>query len=446
MTISDLLGRAQAPKLTASDALAMGIQDKSEAGRHFYYQVSDTVLTHGRGVYVYDQDGQALLDAASGTFNLSLGYSHPEIVEVVREQAGQLIHASSSFQVAAVNDLVERLVHATPVNLTRIHLKVASGTGANEGAIKIAQHHTGGRDVITLFRSHLGQSLHMAALSGNAFRTELFESLPVGSVKMPDPYCARCFYRQEPRSCGLLCAERMRDFIEYAGSGRTACVIVEPISGNGGNIASPAGYLQRLRRISDEYGVLLVFDEIQTGFGRTGHMFAADHFGVSPDILTFGKGLGGSGLQVAGLATEERLVGLPGDAHSFTYGANPLACAAGAKTLEILQRPGFLLNVRRQGDRLMGALRRLAEDHRFLGEVRGVGLMIGFEIVDETGEPDVARTHRVVEEARTRGLLLRTSRYGRGNVIKIRPPLIIGDDESAELIAKLDLALEAVAS
>lgn len=152
----------------------------------------------------------------------------------------------------------------------------------------------------------------MINTSGAAFRRAPFPVQIPGVVHVPDPYCLRCFYRQERATCGLLCVERINDFADFVSSGRVAAVILEPISGNGGNVVLPDGYLPALRALCDERGILLIFDEIQPGFGRTGHMFAADTFGVAPHILTFGKGLGGSGMPIAGLLTEERLVGLEG--------------------------------------------------------------------------------------------------------------------------------------
>ena len=404
----------------------------------FYAGVGDRSMAGGRGVYAFDDQGRRYIDCAAGTFNLSLGYGHPEIVEVVRAQAGKLIHASSSFRTEPVMELVERLVGVAPANLNRVHLKVASGSEANEGAIKIAQHATGGRDVVTLFRSHLGQTLAMGSYSGAAFRREPFPNVHPNALCVPDPYCHRCFYRQRPETCGLLCADRIEDFIEYASSGRVACVMVEPISGNGGNIVAPPGYLRRLREICDERDIVLVFDEIQTGFGRTGRMFAADHFGVSPHIMTVAKGLGGSGLQVAAILTEERLVGLDGMHHSFTYGSNVLAAAAACKTIEILERPGFLDNVRRVGDFVQDRLREMRERLPRIGDIRGVGLMIGFEVVDADGRPDVDTTKRLIGGAMDHGLLLRSSLYGRGNVIKFRPPLVMTVDEAAEACERIE--------
>ncbi|MFJ1549183.1 aspartate aminotransferase family protein [Streptomyces sp. NPDC088246] len=412
--------------------------DLTHAQELIYYPVSDYLMDHGEGIYLYDADGNQYIDCASGTFNLSLGYSHPEVVKAMRDQVERLVHATSTFQTKPVNELVRRLVEVSPENLTKVHLKVSGGSTANEGAVKMAQISTGRRDVITLFRSHHGQTMMTTTMSGESFRKAPFPHLMPGVVQVPDPYCLRCFYRQTPDSCGLLCVERVNDFLDHASSGSVACVVVEPISGSGGNIVPPDGYLAALRTLCDERGIALIFDEIQTGIGRVGRMFAAEHYGVRPDILTAGKGLGGSGAQVAAIIADERMSGLGSDHHSFTYGGNILAAAAAATTLDVIGRPGFLENVRAVGAHIMNRLRELATAHPSIVDVRGLGLMIGIEIGDEDGRPHSDRAQALARRGMEHGLILRTSRYGRGNVIKIRPPLVITRAEADLLCDRLD--------
>jgi 4-aminobutyrate aminotransferase-like enzyme len=409
---------------------AYGITDEAIRDA-IYYPVSDELMLRGEGIHLYDADGNEYIDCASATFNLSLGYGHPAVVSAIKEQADQLIHLTSSFQSVPINELVGRLIRLSPDNITRVHLKVSSGSVANEGAIKMAQMATGRADVITLFRSHLGQTMMMASLSGNAFRKESFPRLYPGSLQVPDPYCYRCFYGQRPETCGMMCVDRIDDFMEYASSGQIAAVLVEPISGNGGNIVPPNGYLNRLRSFCDDRDLMLIFDEIQTGIGRTGRMFAAEHFGVMPDAITLAKGLGGSGAQVAAILTSDRLANLPADRHSFTYGANLLAAAAANATLDIVSQPEFLANVRSVGAYILERLVNLR--HPSIGDVRGIGLMIGIELVEPDGRPAVRLTNALAAAAMRYGLILRTSRYGRGNVLKVRPPLILTQDD-AELI------------
>ncbi|MFF3446402.1 aspartate aminotransferase family protein [Streptomyces sp. NPDC002667] len=395
-----------------------------------YYPVSDTRMVAGEGIYLYDSDGRGYIDCASATFNLSLGYRHPAVVQAIKDQADQLIHVTSGFQTAPINALAHRLVRLAPKTISKAHLKVDGGSAANEGAVKMAQRTTGRRDVITLFRSHVGQTVMMASLSGNAFRKQPLAQLYHGGLQVPDPYCMRCFYGQDPRSCKLMCVDRINDFLEYASSGSVAAVLVEPISGNGGNIVPPDGYFAALRELCDTHGMKLIFDEVQTGIGRTGRMFAAEHFSVDPDAITLAKGLGGSGAQVAAILTSDELAGLPTNDHSFTYGANLLAAAAALATLDIIDDADFLANVRTTGGHILDRLEALRGAHPQIADVRGVGLMIGVEIVDEAGRPSAALTNRLAERALDHGLVIRTSRYGHGNVLKIRPPLVLTLEEA----------------
>lgn len=410
-----------------------------------YYPVSDLKMVRGDGVYLYDENGVGYIDCASATFNLSLGYSHPAVVAAIREQADQLVHVTSSFQTDKINDLSRRLVDLAPTSITKAHLKVGGGSEANEGAIKMAQRATGKRDVVTLFRAHVGQTMMTTSMSGNAFRKQPFQTLFHNTLQVPDPYCRRCFYAQSPDSCGQLCVDRLYDFMEYASSGSVAAFLIEPISGNGGNIVPPEGYFAALRTFCDDTGIKLILDEIQTGIGRTGRMFAAEHFNIVPDAITVAKGLGGSGAQVAAILTDDELSGLPGDQHSFTYGSNVLAAAAALATLDIIDDDEFLANVRETGDYIMSRIREMRAWHPVIDDVRGVGLMIGIEISDANGSPNVALTNELAKRGMQFGLILRTSRYGRGNVLKIRPPLILTLDEATMICDRFDQLLAAYA-
>ena len=233
--------------------------------------------------------------------------------------------------------------------------------------------------------------------------------------------------------------------MEYASSGSVAAFIVEPISGNGGNIVPPEGYFRALRKFCDDTGVKLILDEIQTGIGRTGRMFAAEHFGVEPDAITIAKGLGGSGAQVAAILASDELAGLPSDQHSFTYGSNVMAAAAAIATLDVIDDEDFLSNVRSTGAHIMARLNEMQKRHAVMDDVRGVGLMIGIEITDSEGNPDVELTNLLAERAMEFGLILRTSRYGRGNVLKIRPPLILTMAEADLICDRFDQLLTAYA-
>lgn len=409
--------------------------DESSPPPPAYYKQGPARLVGGSGLRVWDADGREYLDCAAGTFNLSLGHNHPDVVAAIKGQTDELLFASSMFQTDVSNRVMELLVELSPANLTRVNLRSSGGSTATEGAVKIAQLHTGRRDVIVPFRGHVGQTLAAGGLNGMAHLRAPFPVVYPRSVNVPDPYCLRCFYRQEPGSCGFLCIDRIDDFIRYAGTGSTAAMLIEPISGAGGNIVPPPGYLQRLREFCDERDIVLIFDETQTSFGRTGYLTAAEAFGVEPHMMTVSKGLSGSGLPLAAIITEERLVGMDRSLHGFTSGSHPIAAAATIATLSQVRRPEFLENVRTVGAALKAALLDLGRTYPEIGDVRGLGLMLGIEL----SEPDGSRSPRLAQALHAalmdRGVITRVAEHGTGNTIELRPPLIL-THEDAKLVAE----------
>ncbi len=407
--------------------------------KHIFTPTEDVVMTRGKGIYLWDEKGKRYIDCAAATFNLSLGYSNEEVLDAVREQAEKMVHITSSYMCEPVAKLVDELVKVTPKDLTKIHLKVSGGSTANEGAIKMANFYNKKSGVISMFRSHVGQTIYTMNVSGLGFRREPFSNLGNANiVHVPPAYCYRCFYNSTKDKCQMMCATRIEEFIKYAANGNVSALIVEPIMGNGDNIIPPRDYFVELRKLADKYGFALIFDEIQTGVGRTGKMFAADYFDVQPDIMTIAKGLGGTGFQIAAIACKEEYSKMEGFYHSFTYGSNSVSAAAGVKTLEIIQRDGFLDNVTNVGEYFVQRLKASQQKYDFIGEVRGVGLMIGFEIIDSKGEENLELTKKITKMAFENGLILRTSRYGIGNVIKIRPALTITKAEAKEVCDILD--------
>jgi 4-aminobutyrate aminotransferase len=410
-----------------------------------YYELGDVRLVHGEGVRVWDADGREYLDCVSGTFNLVLGHNHPAVLAAVRGQLDDLVFASSSFRTTPTDRVMELLVEMSPPELTRVNLRSSGGSTANEGAIKIAQWITGRRDVIVPFRGHVGQSVAATSYNGTSRMRAPFPYHLPGAVHVPEPYCFRCFYRQTPDTCGMWCVDRIEDFITYASSGSVAAMIIEPISGVGGNVVPPPGYLQRLKEFCEEREIVLIFDENQTGLGRTGRLFAAEHFGVTPHVMTLSKGLTGSGFPLAAILTEERLVGMPRSMHGFTYGSHTLSAAAAVATLNEVRRPEFLAGVRATGAVLLERLRALRSDFPCVGDVRGVGLMLGVELV----EPDGARSPRLataLNKALTdRAVITRVSEHGLGNVIELRPPLVLTPEDAGLIADRFGEALETLA-
>ncbi|MEU8657586.1 aspartate aminotransferase family protein [Actinoplanes philippinensis] len=386
----------------------------------------------GDGIYLHVR-GERFIDCASGTFNVSLGYSAPEIIEALHGQLDRVAHLSSEFTRDRSAEIFALMRDDLPPHIGAFWFRDVTGSGANEAAIRIVQKATGRSDIVSLFLSHHGQSAATTGVSGNAFRQRSF-SLPFAhSVKIPGPDCANCFYGQLPGSCAMLCARRLEDFVEYASSGRVAALVVEPIMGNGGNIVPPPEWYGVLRETCDRLGVLIIADEVQTGFGRTGSFFASTGYAAAlrPDVITFAKGAGGVGIPVAGVLMRPELDVLEPWEHSSTSGANPLALTALEETIRYLRRHRVLDEVRVTGDRLHRGLLALSRTVREMTGVRGVGLMQAFDL------PTSVDVEQFIALGRRHGLLLRGSRYGFGRTVKVRPPLIITIEQVDELLGRL---------
>ncbi len=391
----------------------------------------------GDGIYLHVR-GERYIDCASGTFNVSLGYSAPEIIDALHGQLDRIAHLSSDFTKSKSAAIFELMRDELPPHIGAFWFRDITGSGANEAAIRIAQKATGRSDIFSLFLSHHGQTVGTTGVSGNAFRQRSF-SLPFAhSVKIPGPDCANCFYGQVPGSCAMMCARRLEDFVEYASSGRVAALVVEPVMGNGGNIVPPPDYYRVLRETCDKLGILIIADEVQTGFGRTGSFFASTGYAeqLRPDIITFAKGAGGIGIPVAGVLMRPELDVLESWEHSSTSGANPLALVALEETVKYIRNHRVLDNVAVAGERLQRGLLRLARTFRSMSGVRGVGLMQAFDL------PTSVDVEQFIALGRRHGLILRGSRYGFGRTVKVRPPLIITTDQVDDLLVRLHDTLQ----
>lgn len=404
-------------------------------------------LGQGDGLTLELADGTRLLDAVSGTFNLPLGYNHPAVVAAIREQSGRVSHLSSEFTRKHAQRIMEPLLERAPSGIGAAWVRDLTGSTANECAVRIAQKATGRSEVMSLFLSHHGQTLFTTALSGNAFRRAAFPATHTSpGPKLPAPYCHRCFYARSHPDCGLMCADRLEDFIEFASSGSMAALIVEPVLGNGGNIVPPPGYFERIREICDRYGILVIADEVQTGLGRLGTCFGSTAVGLRPDIITLGKGLGGVGVPAAAVLMRPELDVLEPFEHSFTSGANPLTLAAAEATIDVITDEAFLPRVRAAGAALGSALQALGARSELVSDVRGLGMMWGLELSRPDGAPAPELAREVVRVARDEErLVLRPSRYGFGNVVKVRPALIASDTELTDITARLERTLNQVA-
>jgi 4-aminobutyrate aminotransferase-like enzyme len=394
------------------------------------YDVLDDHVGDGVNLYVR---GRRYIDCASGTFNLSLGYSNRDVIDALHVQLDRSAHLPSDITRVKSAEIFEQLQPYLPDHIESYWFRDIIGSTANECAIRIAQKATGRTDIVTLFLSHHGQSVTATGVSGNAFRQRGF-SLPfANSVKIPAPDCNNCFYGQTRGTCGTMCAYRLEDFIEFASSGRVAALLIEPILGNGGNIVPDPEYFAVLREICDRHGILIIADEVQTGFGRTGEFFASNGFArdLRPDIITFAKGAGGVGIPVAGVVMRKELDVLEPWEHSTTSGANPLALVALEETIKYIRKNNVLANVRAMSIILKNGLQRLAEAFDLVSNVKGEGLMLAFDL------PTSDHVTAFIAAAKERGLIVRGSRYGFGNTVKVRPALIVSKSEIGEILAGL---------
>jgi 4-aminobutyrate aminotransferase-like enzyme len=405
-------------------------------------------LVRGEGVRVQDREGRRYIDCTSQSWAMYLGFSHPEIVRVIGEHAQSLTHVHQGFDSLPRFYLARKLAQLAPHGMGRVSFTVGGGP-AVEAAMKIAlRNRSGAREFVALWDAYHGTTTSAASASWIATRAagqftgqQHFLPLLHNVPRAPNPYCYRCYFGQQPDGCDLICAEMLRLTIERGVNGPTAGVIVEPIQASGGQIPLPRRYLQRVREICDEYGALLIYDEIQT-FCRIGEWFAAQHYGVKPDVIVLGKGLG-AGLPIAAIVIRDGLEGFGPKAEELhTFANNSLSQVAASKQIEIIERDDILGNTRRMGAYLADSLRAMQGEFPEMGDIRAVGLHIGIEFVKpDTKEPAIEACSSV----RSKGLEL-GALFGLGgarrNVLKIKPPLIIGRTEADEVLGILQRAMQ----
>jgi len=402
------------------------------------------VLVGGEGCRVTDIDGNSYLDCTSQAWSLALGYNHPEVIEAAVAQIRTLAHVRAGYPTIPRLLLAKKLVDLCPGRLNRV-INAPTGSLAVEAAMKLALiNRPEAHRFITFYHAYHGSTLATMAAGWMPTQTPgrfgpgvKFLPFMQNFVRVPNPYCYRCPLGKTFPGCSAECAAPLRDTIRRGVDGPVAAVMLEPIQGNGGQIPFPAPFVQEVRQICDEFDILLIFDEIQTGFGRTGRMFAAELLGVTPDILVLSKSMGG-GFPIAAVVADDRLKQFePTGEDVYTFGSNPVAQAVALKVIEILERDRIPENAARMGAIFTRGLRDLQKQYPQIGDVRGPGLFIGVELVKDpqTKEPAPAEAKRIVEEAWKRGVILAVA-SALPNVIKIKPPLII---EEAEVTFALDV-------
>ncbi len=381
------------------------------------------------GSWIWDADGRRYLDLYAGFAAASVGYCHPRVTAAIVEQAQLMTHCPSAAPAAVRAELYERLVALAPTGLDRVLLAV-TGAAANELAIQLARAATGRRQVISFSGTYLGRSVGTVGLAGkSAYREQL--RVPAGGqfLPYPDPYRSPWTGGADP---GQLVLGLLEQLLTDPASGldRPACIVFEPIQGNGGVVIPPPGFLAGLRRLADEAGALLLFDEIQCGLGRTGRMWACEHEGVVPDLMTVGKGIGGGLALAAVLGTTDVMTTWEPDAFTSTFLANALNAAAGVAALDVVVEERLAERSARLGAHALATLQAGLAGADHVGDVRGRGLFVGVELVaDRDGRaPAPERCAAAMRALRERGVIV--GRGGRhGSVVKLSPALVIEEDD-----------------
>ena len=395
-----------------------------------YTRCYPLVAARGEGAMVEDVDGNRFLDFNAGIAVVATGHCHPRVVKAVQEQAARLMHMSGTdFYYEEMVALAEKLADIAPGQLSRRVSFGNSGAEAVEGSIKLARWATKRDKIIAFYGSFHGRTLGALSLTARkAVQRAGFGPLLPGVLHAPYPNCYRCPFGQKPESCAVECVGFIENTLlkTVAPPEETAAIVVEPVQGEGGYIVPPRMFFDELARVARQHGILLIFDEVQSGMGRTGRMWAADHFDAVPDIMAVAKGIA-SGLLLAATVARADLMTWPPGAHASTFGGNPVACAAALATIALLEEE-LIANAAQMGAYLMDRMREWPRRFAQVGDVRGLGLMIGVEMVRdrETREKAPELRDRVVQLAFQRGLLV----LGAGdNTLRLCPPLIITRDQ-----------------
>jgi alanine-glyoxylate transaminase/(R)-3-amino-2-methylpropionate-pyruvate transaminase len=412
------------------------------------YYKEPLLVVEGHMQYLWDETGKRYLDAFAGIVTVSVGHCHPKVIEAVQKQNARLQHTTTIYLHPTIGQFARKLTDHMPAgsNLSSWYF-TNSGSEANEMAILAGREFTKNVDLISLRNAYHGGTA--ATMNLTAHGTWKFKSNPGFTVKNATPaYCYRCPFGLTYPSCEVKCARDLKDLIEYETSGEVAVFIAECIQGVGGAVTPPKEYFQIAYDIVRKHGGICVADEVQGGFGRTGAKFwAFENWDVVPDAVTMAKGIGNGAPLGAFVTRPEISKTLTNRIHFNTFGGNPVSMTQGLATLEVIDSEGIQENARRLGAHLMGRLRELQNKHALIGDVRGMGLMLGVELVIDrkTKEPAKAQTAALVELARERGLLLGKGGL-HGNVLRIKPPMCLTKDDADYIVDCLDEVLPLAAS
>ena len=422
------------------------------------------MIDYGKGIYLYDKEGKKYLDGASGAVTANIGHGVPEIIEAMQEQAKKVSFVyRSQFTSESAEKLAEKIAALTPADLNWCFF-VNSGSEAVETAMKMAIQYWQEKGIQTKTKvlsrwvSYHGITLGALSLSGHTGRRARFVPLLEDFPVINPPYCYRCPYSLEAPSCGYLCAQELELAIKRIGANHIAAFIAEPVIGAaGGAIAPPEDYFKKIKKICEDHEILFIADEVMTGFGRTGSMLAMEQYGVIPDIVALGKGMGAGYAPIAAALASEKVIepilaGTKVVMSGHTLSANPQSCAVSLAVLEYLEKNQIVSEVESKGDYLKNLLLQLKNQYSFIGDIRGKGLMLGIEFVEDviTKTPfprEAVVTQKMISLAKEKGLLVYPAGSGidgvNGDSIIISPPLTITKNEIDELVSLMQATFDA---
>ena len=403
---------------------------------HFYKEPRQFVK--GEMQYLFDSEGRKYLDCFAGVSVINCGHCNPEINAEVVKQVQSLQHVCNTYLTENFVNLAEKLAEVTPGDLQKTFF-CSTGTEANEGALLLASIYTGKDEFIALRNGLHGRTKLTMSLTGiQMWRTDPH---PCGGIHFaPNAYCYRCPLVKKFPECDYACADAVDDLIRTATSGQPAALIAEPIQGNAGIVTPPKGYFKRLKEILASHNALLIIDEVQTGFGRTGKMFAIENFDVVPDIMTMAKALG-NGAPISAFTASAKIADTYTKPGASTLGGNPVSSIAGLGVLKYIQEHNLMENAKARGQQLYDGLVELQKKHPIIGDIRGIGLMRGAEFVHADKSPAPEELEMVLEEMKNRGFIIGKNGVAR-NVMAFQPPLVITEADVNNVLNTLEDVLQ----
>jgi 4-aminobutyrate aminotransferase len=405
----------------------------------FMKSVQPVVVASAEGCVIRDASGKEYLDCFAGISVVNAGHCNSKVIAAAKAQMDKLVHCGSYIYYSpATGALAEKMSQIMPWPALRKSFFANSGAEAIEGAMKVARLYSGKHEIISLQASFHGRTWGTLSITGNQGRKKRGGPYASGVAFAPTPYVYRSPWPDDPQRCVDFWSQTLEDIIRFSTAGDVAAFIAEPVMGEGGIIVPPQGYFREIKKVLDRHAILFICDEVQSGFGRTGKMFAIEHYGVEPDIMVTAKGIA-DGFPLAAFTTRDEIAASfkPGD-HLSTFGGNPVSCAASLANIEYMLEEHLCEQTLEKGAYLTGRLNSLKEDMPLIGEVRGLGLMVGLELVtDEKRTPATAEAEGVRDHCLANGVLVGVGGV-YGNVVRVQPPLVITRQQ-------IDRAVDAVA-